>query len=340
MKWLHLKWIISKAFFITTICLALIASACTPAQMQQLEGLLQNIDTANGTLTITTKDGKTVTVTIASNSQVKASGTNTSVFALEPGTNVKVEERDGVARVINAQVANVQGTITTLQSNQVTIKPESGGEVTLNVTNQTKIKLESDQTGTLSDLKTGVKVEAKYDPQTKNAIRILVNAHEKAEIEGTITQISGSNVTIQTKRGLQATVIVDNNTSIRLERDAAGALSNLKVGLKVHAKFNPTTNACFEIKVQQGEEQDGQGKAEKGKEGASKENEAEGVIISVSGNSVTIQTEKGNVTFTVDGTRIELKGRAAGTIADLKNGVRIHVKINPGGAATQIEVQR
>ena len=175
MEWLHLKRTISKAFFIATI--------------SKLTYVIYG-----------KKDGRTVTVTIASDSQVKASGANISVFTLEPGTNVKIDERDGVARVVNAQVANVHGTITTLQGNQVTIKPESGGDVVINVTNQTQIKLESDQIGTLSDLKVGVKVEAKYDPQTKNTIRIFVNAHEKAEIEGTITQISGSNVTIQTKR--------------------------------------------------------------------------------------------------------------------------------------------
>ncbi|MBI2831628.1 MAG: hypothetical protein HYX79_05150 [Chloroflexi bacterium] len=355
MKWFNLKHKMGMVLLVAVSGLAMLASACTPAEIQQLEGLLQNVDTANGKITITTKDGKTVTVNISTDSQVKASGANSSVFTLEPGTTVKIEEKDGVAKVVDERVAKVEGSITQAQGNQVTIKPESGAEVTINVTDQTRIKLESDQAGTLAELKAGAKVEAKYDPQTMNAIRISVNTREKAEIEGNITEVSGNNVTIQTKSGLRATVIVDNNTSIRLlQRNEAGELSDLKTGLRVHAKFNPASNAAFEIKVQQdGEDRSGRdgGQAEKdrakekeerekGKLGASRETQAEGVITSVSGNNVTIQTGKGDVTFTVDpnATRIQVKG-VAGTLADLKSGVRVNARIDSNEMATVVQVQ-
>ena len=72
----------------------LLSVACTPAQIQQLEGILQSIDTANGSVTIVTKDGKTVTVNINSDSQVSTNGSAASVFSLEPGSNVRISTDD------------------------------------------------------------------------------------------------------------------------------------------------------------------------------------------------------------------------------------------------------
>jgi outer membrane lipoprotein-sorting protein len=339
MKMLLTGRVIPKFFLIAFSLLAIVVSACTPAQARQLEGLLQNIDTVNGTVTITTKEGKTVTATIDNNTVTLVDGSNSSVFNLEPGIKVRIDEDKGVVRLIDDKSASVEGTIASVQGNQVTITPKRGANVTVNVTAQTKIQLESDQTGTLGDLKVGAKVAVKYDSQTKDAIRIMVNTHQKAEIEGTITQISGGNVTVQTRRGLQTIVVVDNNTSIRLLRGQTGTLSDLTVGLHVHARFDTTSRAALRIEVQ-GQESNHEEQDERDDEdrGGSQQTRVEGIITAISGNSIMVRTEKGDVAITADGTGIRVKG-TAGTLADLKVGMRIQARVNSSGVATQIQAQ-
>jgi len=267
MNRLNSRGIKLKILLVVIGCLASIASACTPEQMQQLQGILQNINTANGTITITTQDGKTVTVNIGGDSQVTAYGSNTTAFNLEPGSKVRIDEKGGVARNIEDEVTNIEGSITSIQGNQVTIRPERGTDVTVNTNNQTRIKLAGDQTGTLTDLQAGLKVQAIYDPQTKYAVSIYANAQRIVEIEGNITQINSNNVTIEANRRLQATVVIDNTTSIKLEQNKSGTLSDLKSGMEVHAKFNPKTYVATEIQVQQatkGGEPQGKGNVQQG----------------------------------------------------------------------------
>lgn len=260
MKRSHLWAVMPKVFLAAVSILAVLASACTPAQVQQLEGLLQNVDTVNGTVTVTTKDGKTVTLTINNNTVTMVDGSNTTVFNLEPGAKVKIETEGGVARSIADESASVEGTISAVQGGQVTVRRQSGADVAVNVTAQTSIRLEGDRTGSLSDLKVGLRVVVKYDLQTMNAIRVMLNTRQKTEVEGTITAISGNNVTISTKVGLQATIIVDSNTSIRLERGATGVLGDLKVGMKAHARFDPSTKIATRVEVQGKSESESRGK--------------------------------------------------------------------------------
>ncbi|MBI4188496.1 MAG: DUF4382 domain-containing protein [Chloroflexi bacterium] len=90
---------------LVTVGVLAATTACTPAEAQQLEGILKNVDTANGKVTITTKDGKTVTLTIGSGTSVDTGGASSNITALEPGTSVEIElDKDGrVARHIKAR---------------------------------------------------------------------------------------------------------------------------------------------------------------------------------------------------------------------------------------------
>ncbi len=46
-------------------------SACTPNEVEQLEGILQNVDAAKGEITIVTKDGQTRTLNIDTETSVE-----------------------------------------------------------------------------------------------------------------------------------------------------------------------------------------------------------------------------------------------------------------------------
>jgi hypothetical protein len=230
--------------------LALLAlAACTPDQAKLLEGILQNTDYVNGQVTIVTKDGKTVTLTIATEAPVKTEGTSSAAIeALEPGAQVRVEtNEDGqVVRHIEARQAKVEGIITGVEVNEVTIKPERGLPVTVLVTDLTRIKLEDQVPGTLADLNVGAEAEAKFDPDNRRAFKISLE-EEEAEIEGTIVGVAGRDVTIETKGGHQLTLTVGDRTRIELD-DVPAAATDLREGLEVEAKFDPATNVALKIK--------------------------------------------------------------------------------------------
>ena len=67
------------------------AIACTPSQQDLIEGILQSVDSVNGQMTIVTKDGRTVTITIATDAPVETDGASSALETLEPGVSVEVE---------------------------------------------------------------------------------------------------------------------------------------------------------------------------------------------------------------------------------------------------------
>ncbi|MBM2832357.1 MAG: hypothetical protein HW414_1409 [Dehalococcoidia bacterium] len=131
-------------------------AACTPEQQQMLEGILKNVDSINGTITVVDKSGQTHVITIRSNSTVQTQSGASSLEALESGTNVKIRlESRNVAGKIEADLARVSGTISAVNptAQDITVTPEKGGPpVTVHVTSGTSIRLNSDRTGNFSDL--------------------------------------------------------------------------------------------------------------------------------------------------------------------------------------------
>ena len=202
---------------------------------------------------------------------------------------------------------------------------ERGRRVTVRVAGNTIIKLEDNLVGTLPDLQVGAEVEVKFDPDSKIAFKINAE-EEEAEIEGVVVEVSGDEVTIETERGRKLTLVVGDRTRIELEEDFPGTLSDLQVGTKVEAKFDPFTRTAFKIEVEEDEV------------------EIEGVIVGIEGNAITIETESGGMrTLNVtDNTRIKLENDLSGSLLDLVAGTEIKAKIDQGtdtATALTIEIE-
>ncbi|MBI2850280.1 MAG: DUF4382 domain-containing protein [Chloroflexi bacterium] len=182
---------------ILVMAVAVVAiTACTPEELEVLSGVLQKVDSADGKITIVTKDGRTVTLKIDTDTTVAAQGATTNASSLEPGAEVEVKvKKDGQsARQIAAKQAHVEGTISKIESGNVTIQSEKGSLVTVLVTNSTRIEIEDEDNGTLADLKVGLKVEAKYDPTTKQAFKIELQENEENRGKGKETSEIGSGI--------------------------------------------------------------------------------------------------------------------------------------------------
>ena len=175
----------SILYFLFVPIMLLAALACTAAEAEMLKGILEKVDTANGEITIVTKDGKTVILTISTDAPVVTDGAISALETLEPGASVEVEVDQQIVRLIRAHQAKVEGTIVEIEGDEVTVESERGRKITVLVQDITRIYLEDDFPGLVTDLRAGSKVEIKFDPESRVAFKIGAE-EEDAEIEGRV----------------------------------------------------------------------------------------------------------------------------------------------------------
>ncbi|MBI4313049.1 MAG: hypothetical protein HY681_14915 [Chloroflexi bacterium] len=324
-------------------------TACTPSEQEVLQGILQNVDSAQGEMSLVTKDGRTVHL------DFKMEDSNGSLEVLEAGSEIEVEvSRKGVVEVVRS--AEVKGTVTVVKGNEVTLTTASGRTVTVLATEATRIELEDDDIpATLVDLQVGDEVEVHLNLESRAALKIELRDDEdrengrrgrgpgrddreddddaemrgrdRAEVKGVISHINNGEVTVETSGGKTVVVLATGSTVVELEDDDVTATVNdLRVGDRVEVKFDPTALTAFELEVEDAED----------------EAKVRGVITKVEGSKVTVETAIGRaVTLQVTGdTRIQHEdGIMPITPAALRVGVQVEVEFDPRSMnAFEVEV--
>ncbi len=155
-------------------------SACAPNTIEQLEGVLQNVDAANGEITIVTKDGQTITLKIDTEASVETEGASSTLETLEIGVPIQIEinEDNQVVQRIKAHQTEVDGVIIQIDGDEVTIESEDGQRVTILVSENTRIESEDDLPGTSAALHVGAEVETKFDPES--GVAYMISEQEEA----------------------------------------------------------------------------------------------------------------------------------------------------------------
>ena len=177
-----------KNKILISLCLVVVlvlSGACTQNEVDQLEGILQNVDTANGEITIVTKDGQTVTLKIDTEASVEAEGASSTLETLEVGASIQVEVNEGnqVIQHIKAQQTEIEGEIVQIVGDKVTVESEDGERVTILVSDDTRIESEDDSPGTPSTLQVGDKIETRFDPESNTAFSIIGREEEGQQVE-------------------------------------------------------------------------------------------------------------------------------------------------------------
>ena len=329
-RWIQLRTVAKYRVLAMLAPLMLLAAlGCEGLEAELVRGILQDVDTVNGEITITTNDGKTITLNIDTTASVETDGAGStlpsSFQTLEPGISVEVElDADGKGvRGIVARLAQAKGTLVAIEGNEVTVESSRGHQATVFVTEQTRIRLEDDFPGQLADLTLGSEVKIKFDPVTRVAFKIDTE-DEEAKIEGSIVKAVADAVTVETKRGRRLTLAIGDRTRIELGDDFRGTYADLRVGDQVEVKFDPFTRTAYEIEVED------------------QESKIKGVIAQLEGNQVTIDTELGrSLTLAVGNqTRIELADDFPGTYEDLQVGDRVEARFDSvARAAFRIDVK-
>jgi len=240
-----------KSFIVGLAALGLMASiACDAATQAQLQGVLQNVDSISGDVTVKLNDGSTITVNL-DDVQVEALAAAVGSPSLEPGGNVTIErDRDQQVKTIKTHAAKVEGVIKALDQakGEITIQA-AGGDVTLKVTADTKIEAEDDDDhAVLADLHVGQEVEVKYQADTKTALKIEVEDEDdddnsgpgnstRREVHGTVTAVNkeARTITIRDRQGTEATYKLMPAT--QLEYKGPAAFDVIQPGMEVEVTF-------------------------------------------------------------------------------------------------------
>ena len=173
----------------------------------------------------------------------------------------------------------------------------------------------------------------------KSQATVVVTGQSKRELEGLITAISSSSITVSdASTGGPVTAEITSSTTIRKGNQTLKA-SDLKVGDRVHIKASVGSGnslTAFEIMLQESGTDDGGSDSGQTKE-------LEGLITAVSASSITVNNAStgGPVTAAITSDTVIRKGNTRLKASDLKVGDRVHVKTTGSGdALTATEIIR
>jgi Cu/Ag efflux protein CusF len=168
------------------------------------------------------------------------------------------------AQMRGLQDRGIQGDVTAVSGNTITVKTTEGEVYTVSTGPNTRFRKQRDQIA-ISDLHPGDMIAAMGDKDAKahtvGAMYVMVMdkaRYEQMQAEfgktwtaGTVQSISGTNITIKRTDGVTQTVSVDENTTFRRRRDDI-TLADIKVGDEINARGALHNGAFVATQVSEG----------------------------------------------------------------------------------------
>ncbi len=235
-------------------------------------------------LTIAPEEGSPVTVGTDASTKIVVDGAASTLSAITVGDEARAlyDSTTLIAAAIEAEsphheLAEVEGQVTAVTASSLTITPEEGSPVTLETKASTVVILDG-APSTLSAIVVGDKARALYDSTTLVAAAIEAESphHELAEVEGQVTAVTASSLTITPEEGAPVTLGTDASTVVILD-GAPSKLSAIVVGDKARALYDATTLIAAGIQAQSAQHRLA---------------EVEGQVTAVGGSSISITPEE------------------------------------------------
>ena len=247
-----------------------------------LKGVLQEVDTVSGEVTVQLKDGTTTTFNLE-DVDIQALSNIIGQASLQVGDEVSlnVSASNEVQSVATTR-AKLEGAVTSVdrEAHQLTVEAASGVSLTVQLTLQTRIEFErGGGNATVDDLVPGTLVEVRYDTSNNEAIKVEIeNDHsghgrsgedreseehgrnhedgDEDEIEGIIRAIDDvlHTVTVEHENGTEATYTVVSDSE--LDIDGSASFAELTVGMNVEIEFDPETLEIEELEVKDEDDED------------------------------------------------------------------------------------
>lgn len=216
----------------------------------QIHGIVSGV--AGSVLTITKKDGTSVSLTIDAQTIIKIDDHAGTVADLVAGVRVAVAARanaDGSLTAIVIRIetededdeyVEIEGVIASKTDTSITVTTEDDGDVTVGVVPDTVIRKDGAE-ATLADLQVGDEVEIKAESDAGGAlvalsIRVETEDEDDAEVEasGEVTAVSATSITVHDD-GEDVTFAVTPTTVVR-DRQNLVTIDAIQVGDEVEVK--------------------------------------------------------------------------------------------------------
>lgn len=303
----------------------------------EIDGIVRLVSATS--ITVTTRDGD-ITVTLTPSTRVLIDGHPASASLIAVGSRAEIDAtRDAGGSYtallvkVESEVVEIEGTISAVSPDSLTIRRRDGSEITVSMTADTVVR-QDDHLISAASLKPGMRVEVKALKNADQSLTALVIRAEAAdafaEITGDVTSVGTDSIHVRTRSGDEVTVMITPDTMIRIG-DHLVSLANVHVGDRVEIQARLGAGGTL-IAV----------RIEIDDDAGAEHVEIDGVIVSIAGSTLTIRTEDGHeVVVTIgSGTAIR-RGNQVLSISDLKAGDKVEIRAerNPDGSLQALEIK-
>jgi len=297
-------------------------------ELAELAGRVTNV--SGNTITITGPQGFSRTILVSAATTYKESGVAAALANVTVGFDVSAQGTvdpngttlDALTMTIGHAVT-VHGTVTAVSATSLTINRLNHTPGTYAITAGTVITQGSTVT-TAASLVVGDKVGIVANSAAMTtAFKINI---ELAHLVGTVSAVSGNNITIIAGQGFSRTVVVSPTTTYT-KAGGAATLSDVVVGVKIDAKGTIDVNGTTLDAVSVAITVPGHSVT------------LRGVVSAVTGTSLTISRPNAtSATFTITPTTVITEGTTVMTAASLVVGDRVNVTVNSLSATTALKI--
>lgn len=164
------------AGLILTVVIMLAVTGCNAVDIKSLDGVLKNVDSLSGNVTVTLKDGQTLNFNLA-DINLKDILSATDNVGLESGDHVMVGVGPGgKVSCVSFNATQLRGTVKAIAADNSTviITASDNTDITLNITADTKVVVWAMGTAEVKDLQAEQAVFVLYDKDTMTAENIHV----------------------------------------------------------------------------------------------------------------------------------------------------------------------
>jgi hypothetical protein len=298
---------------------------------------------SGNTITAKRPDGSTQSITVNSSTVYTIAGTAAQLSDIKSGLQIHatgtLSNGTLTATHIDAVLPHLGGKLTAISGSTLTVTDRAGTARKIVVSAGTTYQ-RSGAAISLSDLQVGNQIDAAGSLNSDGSLAARVVHVILPAVDGAVTAVSGSTITVQA-RGPSAgtkTITVNSSTTYTLGgpgSPATGSLSNVQVGSHVHAEGTLNSSgvllaSAVHINLPA----------------------VDGAVTAVNGSTITVEARGPQAGATrsvvVSGSTVYLLGgpvsSTKGSLADVKSGIHIHAEgsLNGNGSlnATTVRIMQ
>ncbi|MGE5233119.1 MAG: DUF5666 domain-containing protein [Acidobacteriota bacterium] len=237
--------------------------------VRTLNGTIATVSPATASLKVTTGAGL-VTLNVVRSTRLTRNGKAVALPGLAPRDTLRarVDMRSKVVVSLAASgpaLVTVRGRVATIDpAGQSLTVSAPGGSRSFVITAQTIVsrngsistlgKITQQDIVTVHVAATNSRASSSGSSSSSTATDVEADGPEEANVEGTISAINGTDVTIHPQHGSDVTVHTDSSTTITLD-DASATFADLAVGQRAEAEYDPVSFDAFSIHAESAETQ-------------------------------------------------------------------------------------